>query len=342
MKFLALLPLFWLVWPLQAKVWLLSSHRMGSGFVYTVAGPDSSQAMAALHAADAEVARIEALISSWQPTSQTSEVNRQAGVVPVVVDKKLFDLVARAIRVSELTGGAFDITFAGISQIWKFDGTMTSLPDSAAVAASVHLIDYRKIQLNRESSSIFLSEAGMKMSFGAIGKGYAADRAKAVLLERGFASGVVNAGGDLICWGEESPGKPWRISIADPFRPDRILATLVPGDQAVVTSGNYERYAFLKGRRYAHIIDPRTGWPAEGLRSVTVVAPFAEAADALATALFVLGETEALALVEQLKGVECLLVTDDLRVVASSGLVLEAFSADAYPDTDLNIGGKKP
>lgn len=325
----------------QSRVFHLSSERMGSSFVYTIESRDSIAALAALQAADQEVMRIEALISSWQTSSETSEVNRQAGIQPVPISLELFQLLSRAIKVAELTGGSFDPSYAGLDRIWTFDSTMTELPDSMEVANSVGKIDYQKILLNKAELSVFLPDSGMKIGFGAIGKGYAADRAKQVLLAKGITAGVVNAGGDLICWGERQQGEAWQVSIADPVQPNRILATLPVRDLAVVTSGNYERFVYLDGERYSHILDPRTGWPVRGIRSVTVLSPIAEFSDALATALFVMGETQALSLVNQLSGVECLIITEDNRLIHSNGLNLQPVrSGDEEVDFLFQIGGE--
>lgn len=313
----------------QQRIFHLQQERMGSLFVYTIESADSLAARAALLAADEEVARIEALISSWQSTSETSEINRQAGRQPVSVSAELYQLLLRATKVAELTDGAFDPTYAGLDKIWRYDSTMTSVPDSGSVAASVRQIAYEKIAFDETNHTIYLPEPGMKIGFGAIGKGYAADRAKQVLQAHGVASGVVNAGGDLICWGLRENEQPWQISIADPVHPNRILASLNVSDLAVVTSGNYERFVTLNGLRYSHILDPRTGWPVRGIRSVTVLSPIAEFSDALATALFVMGQEKALSLVDRLAGVECLIITDDNRLLSSQGLDLSPIISDS-------------
>jgi len=295
---------------------------MGSRFAVTVVHNDSLLAWQAIKAAEAEIARVEALISSWQANSQTSAINRAAGVRPVPVDKELFDLIARAQKVSRLTAGAFDLSYASVDNIWKFDGSMKKLPDSVEVAHSVKHIDYRKILLNKEEHSVFLSSKGMKIGFGAIGKGYAANQAKKLMQKMGISSGMVNAGGDLIAWGKEASDQAWKIAIADPSKKKQVLAWLEVDNQAVVTSGDYERFVEFGGRRYAHIIDPRTGYPVQGIKSVTVICPDAELADALATSVFVLGKEKGLSLVEQLRGVECLIITDGNEIITSKLLNL--------------------
>ena len=176
---------------------------MGTRFELTAVADDDAEAWAAVEAGIAEIQRIEALISSWDEHSQTSEINRQAGLAPVAVDAELYELIFRALKVSGLTGGAFDISFASMERIWQFDGQEQTLPDPAIVAEARQLIDWHKIRLDAEARTVFLTEPGMRIGFGAIGKGYAANRAKAIMREMpGVRGGLVNASGDLISWGE--------------------------------------------------------------------------------------------------------------------------------------------
>jgi thiamine biosynthesis lipoprotein len=295
---------------------------MGSNFELTALHPNDTLAWQAVEAGIAEIRRIEALISSWQPNSQTSEINRMAGIRPVRVAPELLGLIQRACKVSRLTDGAFDITFAATDSLWQFDQQVHELPDSATVAASVAHIDWQKIIIDEKEGTVFLQEKGMKIGFGALGKGYAANRARKRMQGLGIASGLVNAGGDLTAWGTDEQGEPWKIGIADPQSRERIIAWLQAEEQAVVTSGNYEKYFLSGGQRYAHIIDPRSGWPARGLKSVTVVCPDAELADALATAVFVLGPQKGLQLIDQLRGIACLLVTEEDKLLRSRSLQL--------------------
>ncbi len=324
----------------QPEVFHLREQRMGAAFIYSVVAQDSVTAHQINSLADAEVLRIEQLISSWIPGSQTTWINQAAGKEPVHVDQAMYQLISRCLRISTLTGGAFDPTYAGMLPLWRFDGTMQQLPDSQLVAATARLVDYRKILLNPADQTVFLADSGMKIGFGGIGKGYAADRAKTIMQDLGALSGVVNAGGDLVCWGTGPDGTPWQISIADPVHPDRIIATIPVKDMAVVTSGNYERYADIDGQRYSHILDPRTGWPLQGLKSVTVFAPIGEFADGLATALFVLREEQGMNLVEDLQGVECLMITEDLRILSSSGLRMNPGTSGTAPDVIYKIGNR--
>lgn len=296
---------------------------MGCGFEFTAIHEDEALANAAIDAGIAEISRIERLISSWDENSQTSAINRNAGIQPVQVDEELFQLIRRSLRVSGITGGAFDISFAAIGKLYRFNGAEATLPPAEEVARSVAKINYRNIVLNQEKQTVFLKEPGMRIGFGAIGKGYAANRARAVMQAMGIAGGLVNASGDLICWGKQEDGRGWGIAIADPDHKRKAIAWLPVGEGAVATSGDYEKYFLAGGKRYAHIIDPRTGYPVTGLKSVTIVCPDAELADALATAVFVLGKEQGLALINQLKGIECLIITEDNELLGSKNLELQ-------------------
>jgi thiamine biosynthesis lipoprotein len=295
---------------------------MGSAFSFTAVHESPQGAWDAIVVGIQEVQRIEALISSWSSTSETSAINRNAGIQPVKVSKELFDLIQRSKSISELSNGHFDISFASIDKVWKFDGSMKSVPTDAALATSVAEIDYHKIVLDDKAKTVFLSETGMRIGFGAIGKGYAAEQAKKVMESVGSNSGVVNAGGDLAAWGTRPDGKDWSIGIADPTDKNNVLSYLNISNYAVVTSGNYERFAEIDGKRYCHIINPKTGWPVTGMQSVTIICETAEVADALATTVFVLGEKDGLALINHLQGVECIIVNNRQEFVYSENVEL--------------------
>jgi len=305
--------------PLQSYTRSLS--LMGSRFDFTVVSPNEEWAYERMDSAIAETRRIETLISTWREDSEASAINRQAGVAPVQVSRELFDLIKRANRVSGLTDGAFDLTFGGLDEkIWRFDGSLLALPDSITAAQAVRLINYHNILLDEQAKTVFLKEKGMRLGFGAIGKGYAAERAKALLQQLGVQSGIVNAGGDLTAWGLQPNGQPWTIGIADPQQQLKAFSWLEIQDQAVVTSGNYEKYVIIEGQKYSHIVDPRTGYPVSGLQSVTVICANAELADALATAVYVMGKDEGLALINQLNLIECIIVDEGGQVFTSAGI----------------------
>ena len=293
---------------------------MGTRFEITAVASDATFADEGIEAGINEVQRIEKLISSWNEHSQTSEINKNAGIHPVKVDKELYDLIARSLRVSKLTNGAFDISFASVGHLWKFDGSMKEPPPQQAIEASIAKINYQNIILNAKETTVFLKEKGMKIGFGGIGKGYAAEQAKSVMRAMGIKSGVVNAAGDLTTWGRREDGKIWDVAIARPDKSRQILGWLKVDESSVVTSGNYEKFFMYEDKRYAHIIDPRTGYPTTGIKSATIVCSNAELADALATTMFVMGKDDGIALINQLKGIECLLITDDDKLVSSKNL----------------------
>lgn len=294
---------------------------MGVSVNIGVVHEDARFAHRAISAGFAEIVRVERLISSWDKESQTSEINRQAGMAPVKVDRELFDLILRAKKISEISNGHFDISFSSIHRIWDFEHfSQDELPTEEQIANSIKLIDHTRIQLNHEHGTVYLQDKGMKIGFGAIGKGYAANRVRALLIEMGVENGLVNAGGDLIAWGSKSNGEPWSVGITDPFDKKAVVGSMAARDVAIVTSGNYEKFVEIDGVRYCHIIDPKTGWPVENLASVTVVSPDAEFADALATTVFVLGREDGMKLVDHLEGVECLIIDSDGNRYLSANL----------------------
>ena len=296
---------------------------MGSRFDITVVAEDSVRASTHIDRAIGEISRIEKLISSWDPSSQTSLINSQAGIRPVKVDKEVLELIERSSKISVLTDGAFDISYASMDKIWKFDGSMTIMPTQESIAASVAKVGYQQIVIDKVASTVLLSKAGMKIGFGAIGKGYAADRAKSLLMRDGVLAGIINAAGDMNTWGHQPNGDPWKVAITNPLNKDKVFAMLPVTDGAVVTSGNYEKFVQLDGKRYAHIIDPRTGFPSSGIISVTVLAPKAELADALATSVFVMGTEVGLNRINQLPHVECIIIDDKGKILISEHLELD-------------------
>jgi thiamine biosynthesis lipoprotein len=296
---------------------------MGSRFDITVVAGDSLEGQQFIDMAVEEIQRIESYMSSWIPSSETSEVNRLAGIKPVEVSGELFQLIERAISISKLTDGAFDISYASMDRIWKFDGSMTKKPSEDEILASVALVGYQNILLDKMNSTVFLAKPGMKIGFGAIGKGYAADKAKKLLMNHGVKGGIVNASGDMNTWGTRADVSPWKIAITNPMNKDKVFAVLPLRQGAVVTSGDYEKYVSFDGKRYAHIINPLTGYPAAGIISATVFAPQAELADALATSIFVMGVDVGLNLIEQLPGVECIIIDDSGMIHSSKNIQIE-------------------
>lgn len=299
---------------------------LGSPFEMTVVAKDTTEANIYIDMAVGEVKRIENEISDWIPTTPISEVSRNAGIKPVKVPVEVFELVERAIKVSEITSGAFDISYASMDKIWKFDGSMKEMPTQEAIKKSVEKIGYKNIILDKKEHTIFLKMEGMKLGLGGIGQGYIADKIYALLLSKGCNSGLVNVSGDIFSWGRQPNGKPWTVGIVNPMNKNKVFATFPLENSAVETSGSYEKYVVFDGKRYSHIIDPRTGYPAMGVVSVSVFAKKTEIADALATGIFVLGVDVGLDLVNQLKGIECIIVDDKGKIFASKGIDIKKYS----------------
>ena len=261
-----------------------------------------------LNAAQGEIERIERLISSWDANSQTAEINRQAGIKPVKVAKELYELIARSIEISKITQGAFDISYAALDPVWFFDGRMKAVPSESERLKSVQNIGFKDLVLNAKEQTVYLPKKGMKIGFGAIGKGYAADATKKLMKSLGVSSGIINASGDLTSWGKKPDGTDWQVGISNPENPAKVFSWFPVRDAAVATSGNYEKYVTLEGKQYSHIMDPRTGMPVSGIKSVTVFAPKAELADAFATAVFIMGIDTGIDTISQLPGMSCIIV----------------------------------
>ena len=301
---------------------------MGSQFDITVVAKTTAQANKYIDIAVAEITRIEKLISSWDINSQTSEINRNAGIKAVKVDTELFNLIERGVKISKLTDGAFDISYASMDKIWHFDGNMTELPPEVEIKKSVEKIGYQNIILDKVRRTVFLKLEGMKIGFGAIGKGYAADMAKKLLISKGVPSGIINASGDLNTWGTQPNGKDWMVAIVNPLNKNKVFSWMPVNNSAVVTSGNYEKYVTFNNTLYSHIIDPRTGYPATGILSVSIFTKTAELADALATSIFVMGKETGLDFIDQLKGVECIIVDENNSIIKSRGIQLNPSKND--------------
>lgn len=302
------------------QVFKKKQSLLGSPFEITVVAKDSIEADKFTSLAISEVKRIENLISDWIPTTQISKVNQNAGIAPVKVDLEVYNLVERATKISKLTSGAFDISYASMDKIWKFDGSMKEMPTPEAIKKSVEKVGYQNIILNPKDTTIFLKIKGMKLGLGGIGQGYIADKIKVLLQENGCSSGLVNVSGDINTWGTQPNEEVWTVGIINPMNKNKVFATFPLIDSAVETSGSYEKFVNFNGKRYSHIIDPRTGYPASGIISISVFAKQTELADALATGIFVLGIEVGLDLINQLNGIECIIVDDKGGIHASKNI----------------------
>jgi len=297
---------------------------MGNRFEITVVSDNELEALSKIEEAVAEITRIEKLLTTFNDSSQTNIINQNAGIAPVKVDKEVFDIIQRSKRISEITQGAFDITYGSVDKkLWNFDKNMTSLPDAETARKSVHLINYKNVILNEKKCTVFLKEKGMRIGFGGIGKGYAAERAKIILQQKGIKSGIVNAAGDLTAWGYQPNGKEWTIGIADPNSRHHPFSYLNITNMAIATSGNYEKFIIINGKKYSHTIDPKTGLPVSGIKSVTIISPNAEIADAMATPVMIMGIKVGLNMVNQVKGLACIIVDDNDKIYSSKNINLQ-------------------
>jgi thiamine biosynthesis lipoprotein len=297
---------------------LLREQRllMGTTFDIQVVTDDRERGALAIREAFDEVARVEDLLSEWRETSEISRVNRLAGREPVAIGPDLFAVVERSLWVSEATRGAFDVTFAGCGRLWSF--VERRKPSDEALSRCLGAVGYRRLELDPDDSTLFLPRADMRIGIAGIGKGYGVDRAAQRLESRGIRRYVVDGGGDIRLRGA-NVDRPWSVGIAHPRERGTLFAALQLDGGSIVTSGDYQRFFDLEGVRYHDILDPATGLPARGSIAITVIAPTAMDADALATGLFVLGPDRGLSVVEGLAGVEALFFDADAKVRPSSG-----------------------
>lgn len=297
---------------------------MGNAFEITVVSDDEKTANVHIDAAIEEIRRIEKLLTTFSEESQTNLINKNAGMQAVKVDWEIFDLIERSLRISKITDGYFDISYGGIDKsFWNFDKEMKQLPDPDLIKKHLKLVNYQNIILDRENQTVFLKEKGMRIGFGGIGKGYAAEMAKRMLQNRGVSSGIVNASGDLTTWGNQANGKSWTVGIADPDNSRQPFSYMNITDMAVATSGNYEKFVVINGKKYSHTINPKTGMPVSGVKSVTVFCPNAEIADAMATPVSIMGIDAALNMVNQINHLECIIIDDQDRIYSSQNINLK-------------------
>jgi FAD:protein FMN transferase len=301
-----------------------SLKLMGNNFTITVVEEKEAVANQYIQMAIDEIKRIEQLFTTFNAHSQTNLINENAGIKPVIVAAEVFNLIERSIAISNITQGAFDISYGSIDKsLWNFDKTMTQLPSAEEAKKMVHLINYQNIILDKETNSVFLKEKGMRIGFGGIGKGYAAEMAKKILIQNNVKSGIINASGDITTWGNQPNGKPWTIGIANPDQPKSAFSYIEISNKAIATSGNYEKYITIAGKKYSHTIDPKTGLPITGIKSVTVISNNAEFADAMATPIAVMGITAGLFLINQIPDLYCIIIDDNNKIYTSKNINLK-------------------
>ncbi len=294
---------------------------MGTELRVSLWTTEEAAASTAADAVFAEFDRLESLMSVWREGSDIQRLNAAAGDRAVPVSADVLAVFRSARQISEWTDGRFDVTFGALSDLWRFDHDQDNrLPDMNEVRRRLPLIDYRALEIDERAGTARLAHAGMRAHLGGIGKGYAIDKSVAILRRAGFRDFMIQSGGDLYAAGLKD-GKPWRIGVQDPRGPSGATFGAVDlSDSTFSTSGDYERYFMKDGRRYHHIIDPKSGMPAAGCRSVTILAPNATLADGLSTGVFLLGPADGMALVNRLPGVDAVIVTSTNAVLVTPRL----------------------
>ena len=295
---------------------------MGSAFELTITGMPEERAAHFLSEGTREIERIEALLSEFRDDSITGLVNRNAGIRSVVVPEEVYNLIKRCQHISSLTQGAFDITVKPLKRLYDFRKKELKLPDRRLIEKTLGIIGYQNIQLGK-GNRVYLSKRGMEISFAGIGKGYAADRVRMLWSAGGVKNGVINASGDLSVLGERQAGTPWKVAVADPLNPSNPILHIPLREGSVATSGDYEQYFVHTGTRYSHTLDPASGYPVTGVKSVTVAGPGAELCDALATAVTVMGVEAGIYLINQLPDTHCLVIDDRNAIHYSKNITFE-------------------
>jgi len=290
---------------------------MGTRIAVEVWHEDAALAGAAIEAVMAEMHRIDELMSHYRPESQLSRINRDAAIAPVSVDAELAGLIGRALEFSELSGGAFDITYASVGYL--YDYRERRHPSEAQIQAALPAISWRHVAVDHGASTVRFLMPGVRIDLGGIAKGHAVDSCIRILRERGIRNASVTAGGDSRLLGDRR-GRPWIVGIRHPDDAGRVIARIPLEDAAISTSGDYERYFDEDGVRYHHIIDPQTGRSPAGVRSVTVIGPDATLTEGLTKSLFIMGPDRGLALIESREDVDAVIIRSDGRVFYSKGL----------------------
>ncbi|MCH8209276.1 MAG: FAD:protein FMN transferase [Nitrospinae bacterium] len=294
---------------------------MGALVEITVPGPADKETQAAVNQAFDEIKRIENLMSSYLPSSEIFLLNNSSGGEFIKVSHEVIKVIREGIKWGEASGGAFDITIGPVVKLWDFDGSHKKVPDLKLLGEAVALVNFRDILI--QDSKVRLARPGMALDMGGIAKGYAVDRAIEVLKKKGLSGAIVNAGGDLMAYGEKSPGQPWIIGLQHPRKPDKITISFAGAGQGVATSGDYQKYFMLENQRFHHILNPESGMPVRGVISATVVAPTVMQADALATAAFILGPEKGIALLDSLEGVEGMWIEEGGERIFTNGFRLQ-------------------
>jgi len=299
---------------------LYKFHQVAMGTVIeiTLIGDNEEAANKAALRAFQEVKRIEQLMSPWIESGDVFRINQSSGKERVKISNETLDVIKKAQEISELSDGRFDITVGPLAELWRKAREKKIPPSAEEVKEKLGLVNFKNIEMDREGK-VFLKKKGMAVDLGGIAKGYAVDRAFELLKSLGYKDLIVNAGGDLRVGGLKN-NQPWSIGIQHPRESKNFLARISVSDMAVATSGDYERFFIYEGRRYHHIFNPKDGFPTDDCQSVTVLCKEGMMADALATAVFVLGPEKGYALCQKLEGVDCLIMDKEVKIIFSPGL----------------------
>jgi thiamine biosynthesis lipoprotein len=299
---------------------LFKYHQVAMGTIIEIilTGDDEEGANKAALQAFQEIKRIQTLMSPWMDSSDVTRINRSAGKEWVKVSPETMEVIKKAKEISELSEGGFDITVAPLVDLWRKAREKKTPPSMEDVKGKLDLVNFEKLRIDPKGK-IFLEKEGMAIDLGGIAKGYAVDRAFNILRSLGYKNLIVNAGGDLRVGGTRN-NQPWSIGIQNPREPEGILTKIPLSDVAVATSGDYRKFFIYQGKRYHHICNPKTGFPADGCQSVTIITKDCMAADGLATAIFVLGPEKGYALCQKLDGVHCLIVDKEGKMIRSPNL----------------------
>ncbi len=293
---------------------------MGNNFAISVVADDHTWALNRIDSAIAEISRVEKLLSIFTEDSSINAINRNAGLKPVKVDAETYRLIDRALQISALTHGAFDITYSAVIHNTDDNNTPIAIAPAKKLNKKLSLTNYTNVELDFTKQTVFLKNEGMRVGFGAISRGYAADRAKYILQMEGVSSGVINAGGDLITWGLQPDNTPWTIATADSTLADKSYANVNISNMAVATSYNNDAYTSISKNKTLTDINPETGFPVSRIESVSVIAPSAELADAMASPVIAMGVNAGLYMINKLNQIACIIVDDHARVYTSKNL----------------------
>jgi len=308
------------------KEYSTRSKLMGCDFSLGVVSNNESRADALLNMGIQEIKRIENLLSEFLPHSETYRINQHAFSGSIKVDSECYQLIDRCISISDLTKGSFDITVSPLKRLYDFKNADFEMPSQKRISETLSGVGYEKIKLNPIDTSIQFLHKELKISFAAIGKGYASDKVKQMWQKENVTSGYVNSSGDITAFGKKADGTQWKIGIANPDNRSKVLLYVPIENASVATSGDYEQYFTYNGVRYSHNINPHSGLPLTGIKSVSVFSPSAELSDALATAIYVMGVDEGISFANQLPKTHAIIIDSHNQLTLTKKIHYEAVS----------------